>query len=149
MIENGKYSGFDENIKSQLNESSKTLIGAPITTGLDTAYAINAPEINWAGYKLYDEDLTSTGHMLSYIETQLDSKATSSGEIWDDIKDNEYITSQINIYASYTSNKIAPDIVWVNPTDNDINTYSSLPSSSSDAEGDGRLSRRHLISHLR
>ena len=135
MIENGKYSGFDENIKSQLNESSKTLIGAPITTGLDTAYAINAPEINWAGYKLYDEDLTSTGHMLSYIETQLDSKATSSGEIWDEIKDNEYITSQINIYASYTSNKIAPDIVWVNPTDNDVNTYSSLPSSSSDAEG--------------
>lgn len=106
MIENGKYKGFDENIKSQLDESSKTLIGAPITTGLDTAYAINAPEINWAGYKLYDEDLTSTGHMLSYIETQLDSKSSSSGEVWDDIKGSNYITSQITIYA--TSNVKTP-----------------------------------------
>lgn len=104
MIENGKYKGFDENIKSQLDESSKTLIGAPITTGLDTAYAINAPEINWAGYKLYDEDLTSTGHMLSYIESQLDSKSSSG--VWDNIKGSNYITSQITIYA--TSNVKTP-----------------------------------------
>lgn len=135
MSNNGKYTGFDENIKNKLDESSKTLIGAPITTGLDTAYAINAPEINWAGYKLYDEELTSTGHMLSYIETQLDSKATTSSGVWDDIKDSAYITTQINIYASYTTSKTAPDISWTNEIQNDpmydgVISYLSLPGTS-------------------
>ena len=122
--------------------SGKINFPAKLTT-LDpnNEYALlDAFNIDWASAKYsYDGDpehiIQSTGHLIEIIN----SKATTSGDVWDDIKNSAYITQQINIYASYTTSKSAPSIDWRNQIDtnyDNITSYSSLPSSSTaDAQG--------------
>ena len=100
----------------------------------DSLPLVDAFNIDWASGKYsYDGNsdhiIQSTGHLIEIIN----SKSSATGEVWDDIKDDAYITSQINIYTSSSSSTISPNIIWGDDTTTEYDgftSYLSLPNTS-------------------
>lgn len=92
---------------------------AKITTiGSNDEYTLlDAFNIDWNGYKMGDEEFSYTGDVLSYIKTQLDSKATTSS--FDDFTDSFTRNSQIILYNTTTSKKTYPTKIEDSITWND------------------------------
>lgn len=91
---------------------------AKITTiGSNDEYTLlDAFNIDWNGYKMGNEEFSYTGDVLSYIKTQLDSKATTSS--FDDFTDSFTRNSQVILYNTTGSKttyptKIENSIEWV------------------------------------
>jgi len=66
-ITEGKYKGLEESKKNEIKSQGGTLVGSPIIRSSDTAFSLNAPEINWDGYQIGDNPITYTGDLIEIL----------------------------------------------------------------------------------
>lgn len=127
----------DTNFDSSKLKRGSVLYAAKLSPAEEGKYALlNAYNLSWEGYKLYEQEFTYTGDVLSYIQTQLDAKAEQS--TWTDNLENTEIKQQIMLY------KTTPDKSQIDPPIVPTGDYAEIASyyaTATDANGQWAISR--------
>ena len=140
-ITEGKYKGLDESKKTEIINQGGTLVGAPIIRSSESAFSLNAPDINWSGYKIHvdeeDVPITYTGDLIEILNSGGISSNNSSVNVSVDENDNSITIGNTTYVLMFDENtgklslsKDVYDAISLRDTTSDISQsceYKSSP----------------------